>query len=479
MGGRWIAAPARRDVSLAGVSIDSRSLAAGQVFVAVRGERFDGHDFVGKAIEAGAGMVVVAAAPGDDMVRLARERGIGVLRVDDTVAALQAWAGAYRDELAASGVRIIAVGGSNGKTTTRELIHAALSESFTGTRSPKSFNNHLGVPLTLLAAGAGDDYVIVEVGTNHPGEVTALAAIARPHAAVITSIGREHLEFFGDVDAVAREEASLLSHMAHGAFVAAEAGAWQAMKPHAPDCHRVAARGFGDDDCPCRLVTYGAGGDLDTSQVRWDAAAGQYRFAVDGLAYELALAGRHNVTNALAAVAIGRWMGMNDIAIAGGLSKATAPAMRMQVQTMGPPPGVTVINDAYNANPDSMREAIGHLRLEATPREGGRRVAILGDMLELGDASAAAHREMAGELFGPNGAPVPIVVLIGPRCRSAYDALRGVSDVKVLRHGKAWSEALGSEIAALVRPGDVVLVKASRGMGLERAVEAMGGSDEG
>lgn len=401
--GRWLHPPDDLDAPLAGLSTDTRTLEPGQVFLALRGERFDGHDHLAAAFDRGAPMAI-ASRPS-----ALADPPVGVLLVPDTLAALQRLAAACRDHLAAGRCRVIAIGGSNGKTTTRHLIHHVLSRAGrTGTQSPKSFNNHIGVPLTLLAARPEHDFVAVEIGTNHPGEIDALAAIVRPDLAVITSIGEEHLEHFGDLAAVAREEASLLRHVRDGgaAFIGIEG--W-------PD----------EFEYPLPL-----GVDL----VLFDAD--------DPPAASVALPGLHNRSNAAAAAAVARRLGVDDGTIAAALADVEPVEGRSQVLTL--PDGTTILNDSYNANPTSMRAALDLLAGYAP----ARRVAILGDMLELGDASAAAHRAIAQHAR----ACADVVVLVGERFG-----------------GPAWSDAL----VEVVRPGDVVLVKASRGMKLERAVAAL------
>ena len=256
--GRWLSLPVDANAVAAGVSIDTRTLRAGEVFVAIRGERFDGHDYVKRALSAGG----AAAAVVDRSDFASDEVGGPVLLVDDAVMALQRWASAWREELAEAGCRVIAVAGSNGKTTTRHLIHRVLTHAgLEGTQSPKSFNNHLGVPLTLLAASPGHAFAVVEIGTNHPGEVATLAKRVRPDAAVVVSLGREHLEHFGSLAAVEREELSLLDHVREGG------PSWTPRDP--PPAYRG----------------------------------------------ELGIAGAHHRSNAAYAAAVGRWMGCDEASI--------------------------------------------------------------------------------------------------------------------------------------------------------------------
>lgn len=435
--------------SVTGVSIDTRTLQPGDAFFAIRGERFDGHDYVQAALDAGAGLVVVdrevdAAGP--------------VLLVEDTVAALQRLASAWRDVLAEQGCTVIGVAGSNGKTTTRHMIHSVLQggerrgvsarssassqqpgarrpgspRRLAGTQSPKSFNNHLGVPLTLLAARAEHDFVVVEIGTNHPGEVATLSALVRPDIAVITSIGEEHLEFFGSVDNVAKEQASLLEYIQRNGVTLIDATSRGVIAKHLP---------MGAD-------------------VAW----------IDGDATvpaNLPLPGEHNRRNAALAAAVARRLGVSDAAIRGSLAAVTPVEGRGQAIHFGGDgePSVTVIHDAYNANPSSMEQALSMLA-QWPVAAGGRRVAVLGDMLEGGNGSEAAH-ERVGQLI--RGIEIDTVIFIGPSMASA--GRRGYG-----RDGVAyphWSDELPAQVAALIEPGDVVLLKASRGMKLERLLPAI------
>ncbi|MGD8208055.1 MAG: UDP-N-acetylmuramoyl-tripeptide--D-alanyl-D-alanine ligase, partial [Thiohalocapsa sp.] len=279
-GGRWLAPPRRVDVSLTGLGIDSRTLHPGEVFVAIAGERFDGHDFLERAQAAGAALALVER---DCEPPAGADGPLAVLRVASTVRALQALASRYRDLLRAAGCRVVSVSGSNGKTTTRHLIHHVLTEGgLEGTQSLKSFNNHIGVPLTLLAARPEHDFVVAEIGTNHPGEIAELSAIARPDIAVITSIGEEHLEFLVDLDGVAREESALLAFVASGGIAILPA----------------------EGRLPVPLTLPAA------------PAFDVQRFDIEPITAALPLPGAHNRLNASAASAVARCFGIDEKRIA-------------------------------------------------------------------------------------------------------------------------------------------------------------------
>ncbi len=423
--GHWLVPPAEAAAPLAGLGIDSRTLAPGEVFVAIAGERFDGHAFLDQVAAAGAAMAIVerdVASP-DAGGRLA------LLRVDSTVAALQVLAARWRDVLGAAGCRIVSVSGSNGKTTTRHLIHHVLTAGgLTGSQSPKSFNNHLGVPLTLLGAQAGHDFLVAEIGTNHPGEVAELSAIVRPDIAVVTSIGEEHLEFLRDLHGVAAEESAVLEHVATGGRVLLPAEHWLPVPLTIPTDPRFEIQ----------------------------------RFDVDAITTGLPLPGEHNRLNASAASAVARCFGIPEDRIEAAWPVAGHAPMRGEVLHADDPHRPTVVNDAYNANPTSMRAALGVLADYPPPR-----VAVLGDMLELGEATPSAHREIAALAADT----AERCWLIGPHFAAAAAQL-ALDELAVSAHA-TWSEQLAADIAAELTPATTLLVKGSRGMALERLLPAL------
>lgn len=452
--GRWLARPGEhiggRGVEMAGVSIDSRSIAAGQIFVALRGERFDGHDFLQQAADAGAPLLLVDRPDSGSRVH----GSCGVLLVEDTLAALTHLAVAYRKAFAG---RVIAVTGSVGKTTTKHLIHTALSLKYTGTASPKSFNNHIGVPLTILNAAARDQYLVAEIGTNAPGEITALGRIAQPDIAVITTIGAVHLEKLGSLEGVLREKASLLSHLTDSgvAIVNGDIPGLAAYRKVTP-----------------AMITFGRSASCDLRLTRYESQADGSVFEINGRwTLKLPLLGEHNVLNAMAAVAVARYMKLDEEEIADALAAATPPAMRLQAQRVGGAgASLTLINDCYNASPIAMAAAIGVLESYPAATSGGRRIAILGDMLELGDQSPEFHRQI-GERLAQSG--VDQVVLIGRLSMFAAETLLRSWPSERVHAIPAWATNTAAEVAALLEPGDTVLLKASRGMQLERIIPAI------
>lgn len=426
------------------VSTDSRRVAPGDVFFAVKGEKFDGHDFVSEVVAKGASAVVVEKAR-------ARRVSAGVIAVDDTRNALGRLGARYRQDF---NLPVVAVAGSNGKTTAKELIAAVLSEQLPAVWSEASFNNDIGVPLTLLNIESKHRVAVLEVGTNHPGELPALMRLIQPTMGVITSIGREHLEYFGSLEGVVQEEGWLAELLpASGTLFLNGDGEWT------PTIARRAR---------ARTVCVGVGPQnewrselrgMDESGVRFRVSSPRKDF--DG-EYQVALMGRHQVTNATFALGIAAELGVSAEAARRGLAAAKPPKMRMQFWEVR---GIRVLDDSYNANADSMLAALQTL---ADLQCSGRRVAVLGDMAELGEHASSAHEEVgrrAGEL------KIDLLIAVGQfASRTAEGAARGgLRDVSIFADV---SEA-ARIVPSLIKPSDLVLLKASRATGLERVGEAL------
>ena len=460
--GRWLVEPDGH-VTVCGVCIDSRTIAPGQAFFAIRGERFDGHEFLQSAAQTGASILVAS-----DHVKARSVAHSGVLLVADTLAALQQLAAAYRRELGQTGTHVIAVTGSNGKTTTRHLIHTVLSTRLRGTQSPKSFNNHIGVPLTLLGVRPDDDFVVVEMGTNHPGELDALSNLVRPDIGVITNIGLAHIGHFGTRESIAEEKSTLVRYVQpRGLAIVPCDEDWPTGVFHAPSGIDVIKFG------------HSASSDAQLSWVRRDQQG--LRFSVNqSEPFRLPYLGEHNALNAIVAVLVGRKLGLHDQIIGRSLTVATAPPMRLQLIKLLPHHGIAdrplvVINDAYNANPESVLQALITLSNFPTPGPDGRRIAVLGDMFELGADAGAEHRHIGRALSqfesGPNC--IHAVVLIGKLSACTAEELAPRWKDDRLRIFAEWDDSLPGKLAQFVGPGDVVLIKASRGMALERLIPAL------
>jgi len=429
--GTWLVKPDDLTAELTGLWHDTRDLKPGQAYLAIKGENFDGHDFLPQAFDAGAKLAIIQA----DHQSSIFNHQFSILKVDDTVKALQDLAHAYRDELKASGCKVIGIAGSNGKTTTRHLIHHVLTHAgLTGTQSPKSFNNHLGVPLTLLSGKPQDDFVACEIGTNHPGEIDFLSEIARPDIAVITSIGEEHLEFFKDLEGVAKEESCIIAHVLEDGVAVMDEDSLEAITPHldwsnTPEIKTLEC--FGGDFMPA-----------------WNPLAGPF------LGHNMALAGE-----------VAARFKLDTESIRKALQSVKPVSGRMERLTFGSK--VSVINDAYNANPSSMRDTIewfGTIQLE------GRKVVVAGDMMELGEASPEAHRSLGGWISVHED--LSPVVCVGPECCRYVQSGAGYAPFPSILIEQLNEQEI-ERISALLQPGDTVLLKASRGMRLERLIPAI------
>ncbi|MCG8406643.1 MAG: UDP-N-acetylmuramoyl-tripeptide--D-alanyl-D-alanine ligase [Phycisphaerales bacterium] len=456
LGGRAYGEIATRRVT--NVSTDSRRVQDGTLFVAIKGERFDGHDFVEAALERGATAAVVhdAAKMGEAYRNSGR-----LIEVKDTIVALGKLAGWYRRQFAA---QVVAVIGSNGKTTVKDLIASVLGSRLSGRAAPASYNNAIGVPLTLLSVEPSDQFIVVEIGTNYPGEVTSLARIARPDMAVVTSIGEEHLAALGDLNGVAREEFSFLSNMQDRAFAAISDQAGQYAPRYLQNQIKYASTRRRDDQ-NYSLLIYGFSESADLRAVSVKRTKNGQHFRVnDRFEYSLPLLGRHNILNALAAIAIGTRFRLSHEDIAAALAKVQGPPMRLQRTQLG---SMTVINDAYNANPGSMRAAFSAMDdLSGV----GRKVFILGDMRELGSQATRCHLAV-GEEAGRSTAQV--IIAVGAYARIVADGATITAGTSKRIYTCPSIEALVEKLPAWLEPGDAVLLKASRGVQLERIIPAM------
>ena len=449
--GRWVQ-PLVVPLEVDGIGIDSRMDLTGKAFVAIRGEHHDGHDYLDEAMRAGAGLLIVDREPIVETL----PPDTAVLLVDNTRAALARLASAYRSTLATT--TVIAITGSMGKTTVKHLIDSVLSTKMRGTAAPKSFNNDIGVPLTILDAQCDDKYLIVEIGANRPGEVNALARITQPDIAIITTVGRAHLEGFETVENVAREKAMILDHLRPNGLGIINADAPQ-LRTYRGQAQSIILFGRADD-ADLRLTDRGAGDGAP-----WFEVNGQKRFS-------LGLPGAQNALNALAAVAVGRRLRFSDKKIEKGLAQCEPVAMRMTCHEVGE---TLVYNDAYNANPDSMIASLATFA-ELTAH-AQRRVVILGDMLELGADAEALHIEIAQAVIDLDQTmPIAHAVLIGPLSRATARVLTESWGPDRVTHADELNEQTAALAAQRIQPGDTVLLKGSRSVGLERMLDALEGA---
>lgn len=429
---------AAADVAIGGVGTDTRTPLAGHLFVALQGPRFDGHEYMDAALSAGASAVMVQ---GGSRV----PRGLPALRVNDTGVALGRMAHGWRRFL--SSLQVVAITGTAGKTTTKDMLAAICGASVPTVASPRSFNNAIGVPLTILAARTGDEVLVAEVGTSGRGEIAPLADMLAPDVAVVTLIGRGHLAGLGDVAAVAAEKYALIESLNAGgvAFV-------RATSPQLPACAgRIETFGF--ESKSDHVITARGAGWMEFEGRRWD----------------LGLPGDHGALNALATLLAARAVGVPDRTIAAELAKVGPSPHRMRSCSIG---DITVIDDTWNANPESMAAVL--LTVPEFDLRGRRLVLVLGDMLELGEASAEHHTAVAPLLEQLAGqVSLHEVVLVGREMEALAQTLEGRLHATSVVYESEPDEPCMARILSRLRGGDTVLLKASRGIGLERILEGL------
>lgn len=433
-----------------GVSTDSRTLRTGDLFVPIIGERFDAHQFLGEAAAKGAAAVLVAHSHIDT---LSLPEHVAAVAVEDTLTALQSLASWDRAQFTGP---VVAVTGSNGKTTTKDLLAAVLSRRYSVLATEGNLNTEIGMALTLLRRTEDHEAIVVEMGMRGAGQIAALAAIAQPSIGVVTNVGPVHAELLGSIEAVAAAKRELVERLpASGvAVLNADDPRVEAMATHTR----------------ARVVTYGLTGSAqvyasDIRSLGLEGIAFRLHCRGENVTVRLPLAGRHNVANALAAAAVGVECGLELTEVAEGLADVQSSGLRMQVGQL--PGGVTLINDAYNASPASMEAAL--VTLAEAPAT--RRIAVLGDMLELGTYCEAAHRKI-GEVCA--ALRIDRLIAVGERARRIVDGARDAGmPASAVDFAGDPDEATALLLAELQR-GDTVLLKASRGLELERIAEALG-----
>lgn len=428
------------------ISTDSRTLAEGACFIPLIGERFDGHEFLEEAARKGARAALVRVG------RPWRHLPVAVIAVADTTRALQDVARGYRLQF---DIPVVGVTGSNGKTTTKEMIAAILRQRSQVVATEKNYNNEIGLPQTLLRIERRHGVAVVEMGMRARGEIALLASIARPTVGVVTNVGPVHVENVGSVEGVASAKAELVEALGPEG--------WAVLNADDPWVRPMAAKSA------AKVITFGLseGAEVRAERVRLDGE-GRARFLLvaNGREAEVALKipGRHLVMNALAAAAAATALKVDFEAICTGLAAVRGSEMRMEIVPLGE--GVRVLNDAYNASPLSMRAALDTF----SSLSAERKVAVLGDMLELGAYSKEAHRE-AGRQAAATG--LDLLITVGEASAEAAQAAveAGLDRGKVLHCASA--DEAAEECARRVRPGDFVLLKGSRGVRLERVAEAL------
>jgi UDP-N-acetylmuramoyl-tripeptide--D-alanyl-D-alanine ligase len=424
------------------VTVDSRTVAPGDLFVALPGERVDGHEYLAAAASAGAAAALVARP----------DPALPCVAVDDPVAGLGRLAAAVHGRLTAGGLGTVGITGSSGKTSTKDLLGQVLAAAAPTVSPPGSYNNDIGLPLTVLDADGSTRFLVLEMGARGPGHIARLCAVARPQVGVVLNVGSAHLGEFGSADGVARAKGELVEALADDGTAVLNA-----------DDPRVLAMA---GRTRARVVTTGRGDDADvraTDVVLDEQARARFTLTAHGGSHPVTLqvVGEHQVANALSAAAAALALGLPPVQVAQALS-AAAPRSRWRMEVTRRPDGVTVVNDAYNANPESMRAALA--ALAGLP--ASRRIAVLGAMAELGPGAPAEHERLGRDAAA---AGTDLIVAVGA------DAV-GIADGAVAAGRRAGEESVhvADRTAArellddLLRPGDVVLVKASRSYGLER-----------
>lgn len=436
-----------------GISIDSRSLTQGEAFFAIKGETMDGHDFATAAMANGAALLVVAEARLPALGRLA----IPMIVVTDVLAAMEKLGLAAR---ARSKAKIIAVTGSAGKTTTKEALRHALGAVGKVHASDKSFNNHWGVPLTLARLPAESDYAVFEIGMNHPDEIRPLVKMVQPHVALITLIAAAHLGFFRNLDEIAMAKAEIFEGLVEGgtALINRDDERYKILDKQAKAVGVKNIAGFGENE----KATY----RLLDCKLFADHSTIAAKIGGKEIVARIGAPGRHIVQNVLAVLGAAHLVGAPVPAVAVALSDLRAEQGRGQRHALKHPKGPFVlIDESYNANPASMAASLAMLK--ATPvEESGRRIAVLGDMLELGKHAEKLHVDLAAPLLD---AKADKVFLAGPEMKALAEALPKELSVEY----RAGVEDLKPLLISAIRPGDAVMVKSSKGIGFSRLVEAV------
>lgn len=442
--GVWLGKTEALQLPCAAISTDSRTVQPGEVFVALAGERFNGHTFVEQVLKRGAAAAVVSRKW---LEKNAHVKTLGnLLVVNDTLAAYQNAAAAYRQLFL---IPAVAVTGSAGKTTTKEAIYAVLSQRFNVLRNKKSFNNHIGVPATLFELDKNHQILLTELGTNHFGELDRLSYLVHPDMAMITNIGHAHLAFFKDLQGVVRAKFEIFNHCAADGLAL-----------------------YNGDDALLRVQNYPLprtfsfalrqAAALKAEVIACNERA-EYTIRLLGETIQLPISGHHNVYNALAAAAIGVQFDITAAEIKTALQSLQPVEKRMQVVRAG---DILMLNDTYNANPNSCGAAL-HTLADLSVTANGRKIAVLGDMLELGDVSVSEHRHLAESVAEHK---LDLLLLYGRETQATLERADELH-LEVLHFSD--KEALLAHLTAYIRPGDVVLFKGSRGMQMETLVDGL------
>ncbi|MGD7062352.1 UDP-N-acetylmuramoyl-tripeptide--D-alanyl-D-alanine ligase [Bacillus altitudinis] len=443
MAGGTLSNEAFGEEQIYGVTTDTRKVSKGALFIPLIGEHFNGHTFASKAVELGAAAVLWNQTEANPPF------GVPVILVEDTLTALQQLAKSYLKE---ENPRVVGITGSNGKTTTKDMIHSVLQTTYRVHKTDGNFNNHIGLPLTILAMPEGTEIAVLEMGMSAKGEIEFLSKLAEPDAAVITNIGESHMQDLGSREAIADAKCEITKGLKEdGTFY------YLGDEPLLRQRANALARS---------VKTFGESEDCDIKVIHIHQLAEGTEFQVEGYAqgFLIPVLGKHNVKNALAAIAIGQHFGLNERQIAQGLMQTKLTGMRLELFKTDK--GITVINDAYNASPTSMKAAID---LVGDMDGFANRILVLGDMLEMGSEEETYHFEV-GEYIKPEF--IDHVLTFGRLgAFIAEGAKKAFGDDHVSSYMD--KEELKKKLADVAGPDDVVLVKASRGMRLEDVITAL------
>ena len=431
-----------------GVSTDTRTLTAGNLFVALKGPRFDGHGYLLQAFEKGA----VAALVSEPLKSEPWPPDRIVIRVKDTLTALGDLAALWRGKFS---VTMIGISGSNGKTTTKEMLAGILGREGPTLKNTGNLNNAIGLPLSLFSLNGNHRFAVMEMGMNHLGEIARLCQIARPSVGLLTNIGPAHLEGLGSLSMISKAKGEL--------FEALDVNHWAAINYDDPRIRDLAR------SCRARKITFGLDpkAEVRAEQIVLTPQGGRFRILFQGEKAEVALPipGEHNISNALGAAAAAFALGLSLEKIRPGLEGFTLPEHRLQVKKG--PKGIQLIDDSYNANPASLKAALNTFQ---SLREGKRGGLVLGDMLELGAQASEAHREI-GRIIGEMG--VNYLLTLGPLSQDLLsEALKGGRPPHKAFGAESHEEII-NELLNLIREGDVILIKGSHGMDMETVVRAL------
>jgi UDP-N-acetylmuramoyl-tripeptide--D-alanyl-D-alanine ligase len=438
-----------KNINILGISIDSRTIKAGELFIAIRGDQFDGHNFISKAIEMGASGIIVERQWAEANATMMVSIHIPRLTVENTIHALGDLARIYRRKYA---IPFIAVGGSNGKTTTKEMLKSILSQKYCVLSTEGNFNNHIGVPQTLFRLKEKHEIAVIEIGTNHPGEIEYLCTVLEPTHGLITNIGCEHLEFFGSIEGVAKAEGELFDWLAKHNGISFVNMDDKHIVHLTRKLKKKVRYGFSSRSVSVR-------GMVKSFNANAQAALRVKPQAKNAFDITVIAPGEHNAQNALAATAVGLALKVPRVSIQKALSSFQSASKRMQIQRAAK---ITILNDTYNANPDSTLAALATLHTMAS---NGKKIAVLSDMLELGHQTEGLHQQIGKALAQYS---VDILFTVGTLSKFIYDA--AFVETKAHFENKA---ILIEHLFHTLSDGDIVLIKGSRGMKMEEVVNAL------